>query len=183
MSRETEPLPSRPFGWKYDLPPYNAPFVEHTGVTSLSRISPAPNHIDSIYLELGRSTTRAREFGLLIGSIVAIASFVAFAFAFYLIATQYERMGFWIAIQGASCFIAACWLFAFYIRMDFQLPRDEPMRFNRIRRKVYVYRFTFSRTFPFSRHRWGVRPIAYNWDDLYASACSVYIPMGGRRSN
>jgi hypothetical protein len=62
--------------------------------------------------------------------------------------------------------------------MDIEAPRDEPIRFNRIRRKVYVYRFHHDGRRPFSRTAWGVRPEVYNWDDLRAEACSVYGPMG-----
>ncbi|WP_317850831.1 DUF6708 domain-containing protein, partial [Pseudomonas sp. A-B-19] len=59
-----------------------------------------------------------------------------------------------------------------------QAPRDEPIRFNRLRRKVYVYRFHHDGLRPFSRSAWGVRTEVYDWDDLRAEVCSVYGPMG-----
>ncbi|KJK12715.1 hypothetical protein UB48_26810, partial [Pseudomonas sp. 2(2015)] len=62
--------------------------------------------------------------------------------------------------------------------MDVEAPRDQPIRFNRLRRKVYVYRFFHDGRRPFSRSAWGVRVETYNWDDLRAEACSVYGPMG-----
>ncbi|MBF8724299.1 hypothetical protein IRZ56_22110 [Pseudomonas guariconensis] len=62
--------------------------------------------------------------------------------------------------------------------MDLELPRDEPIRFNRLRRKVYVYQYKYDHLRVFSRRRWGVQPKVYDWDDLHAEACSVYLPMG-----
>ncbi|NWL76216.1 hypothetical protein DM872_05085 [Pseudomonas taiwanensis] len=54
------------------------------------------------------------------------------------------------------------------LRMGITPPRDEPIRFNRKRGKVYVYRFHSGG--PISRNGWGVRPTVYNWHDLRAEA-------------
>ncbi|MGH8384492.1 MAG: DUF6708 domain-containing protein, partial [Pseudomonas sp.] len=62
--------------------------------------------------------------------------------------------------------------------MDVEAPRDEPIRFNRLRRKVYVYRFVHDGLRTFSRSAWGVRTEVHDWEDLRAEACSVYGPMG-----
>ncbi|OXS21490.1 hypothetical protein JYG38_12080 [Pseudomonas rhodesiae] len=62
--------------------------------------------------------------------------------------------------------------------MDTEAPRDEPIRFNRFRRKAYVYRFHRDGLRPFSGNAWGVRAEVYEWDNLRAEACSVYGPMG-----
>ncbi|WP_347400892.1 DUF6708 domain-containing protein, partial [Pseudomonas orientalis] len=70
------------------------------------------------------------------------------------------------------------WLGSYFWRMDVASPRDEPIRFNRVRRKVYVYRFYRDGLRPFSRTAWGVRTEVYDWDNLRAEACSVYGPMG-----
>ena len=79
---------------------------------------------------------------------------------------------------GAILFVTGVWLGIYIWRMDVEAPRDEPIRFNRLRRKVYVYRFFHDGAKPFSRTAWGVRPVAYDWDDLHAEACSLYGPMG-----
>ena len=62
--------------------------------------------------------------------------------------------------------------------MDTSAPRDEPIRFNRARRKVYVYRFRHNGLKPFSRSAWGARAEVYDWDNLHAEACSIYGAMG-----
>ncbi|PTR26253.1 hypothetical protein C8K63_104426 [Pseudomonas sp. GV085] len=79
---------------------------------------------------------------------------------------------------GLIGFIIPLWGSVFIWRMDVEAPRDEPIRFNRVRRKVYVYRFHHDGLRPFSRTAWGVRTEVYDWDDLRAEACSVYGPMG-----
>ncbi|WP_431757012.1 DUF6708 domain-containing protein [Pseudomonas sp.] len=75
-------------------------------------------------------------------------------------------------------FVASFWLGIFTWRMTVLAPRDEPIRFNRLRRKVYVYRYHHDGLRPFSRTAWGVRAEVYDWEDLRAEACSVYGPMG-----
>ncbi|MGE8394809.1 MAG: DUF6708 domain-containing protein [Pseudomonas sp.] len=70
------------------------------------------------------------------------------------------------------------WGGLYYWRMEVEAPRDEPIRFNRLRRKVYVYRFHHNGRRPFSRTAWGVRAEVYDWDDLRAEGCSAYGPMG-----
>lgn len=77
-----------------------------------------------------------------------------------------------------SAFFVLQWLILPTIRMDLELPRDEPIRFNRLRRKVYVYQYKYDHLRVFSRRRWGVQPEVYDWDDLHAEACSIYLPMG-----
>ncbi|NWL76217.1 hypothetical protein DM872_05090 [Pseudomonas taiwanensis] len=60
------------------------------------------------------------------------------------------------------------------LRTGIAFPRDEPIRFNRKRGKVYVYRFHSGG--PISRKGWGVRPVVFNWDDLRAEAWTRSAP-------
>ncbi|WP_240622232.1 DUF6708 domain-containing protein [Achromobacter mucicolens] len=53
-------------------------------------------------------------------------------------------------------------------------PRDEPIRFNRKRGKVYLYRFHCGG--PISRKGWGVCPTVFNWEDLRAESWSRMAP-------
>ncbi|HCF2456971.1 TPA: hypothetical protein NIA41_000527 [Pseudomonas aeruginosa] len=63
---------------------------------------------------------------------------------------------------------------AYGIRTDIGTPRDEPLRFNRKRRKVYVYRN--HEGWAFSSKNWGVRPVVFNWDDLRAESWTRIAP-------
>jgi len=65
-----------------------------------------------------------------------------------------------------------------YIRMDLELPRNEPIRFNKSRRKVYFYQYRHDLLRPFGRLNWGVKPVAYDWDNLTAEAYRIYVPLG-----
>ncbi len=65
-----------------------------------------------------------------------------------------------------------------YIRIDLELPRNEPIRFNKLRRKVYFYQYRYDLLHPFGRANWGVKPVAYDWDDLTVEAYRIYAPMG-----
>ena len=64
-------------------------------------------------------------------------------------------------------------------------PRDEPLRFNRARRKVYAYNFKYRWWNPFER--WRVMPVAYDWSQIRAelwsqqgaTASGVYMSKGG----
>ncbi|MBN3824850.1 hypothetical protein G3O00_14660 [Burkholderia sp. Ac-20384] len=55
--------------------------------------------------------------------------------------------------------------------MDASPPRDLPLRFNRLRRKVYVYGFYSVWWNPFTR--WHVTTASYDWDDLRAEKWKV----------
>jgi hypothetical protein len=62
--------------------------------------------------------------------------------------------------------------------MDTAAPRDEPIRLNRARQKLYVYRFHYDGYRIFSRTAWFTKAEVYDWVDLRAEACSIYGPMG-----
>lgn len=160
-------------GWKHDLPgpnesPSNEPYPPV--------LSNPPNHVDDIYLELRRSTVRTRGAGPWLA-----AFFFALAVAPFPIILPLETWDFsslFVTFTILVLFIIGIWGGVYAWRMDVESPRDEPIRFNRMRRKVYVYRFHHDGLRPFSRTAWGVRAEVYDWDDLRAEVSSVYGPMG-----
>jgi hypothetical protein len=104
--------------------------------------------------------------------------FLVAVYAFLSIITNLQRFPAVIALASLVSVIVPFWSGVYFWRMDTNAPRDEPIRFNRARRKVYVYRFYHNWLRPFSRTAWYCRAEAYNWDDLRAEACSIYGPMG-----
>ncbi|HCF2456970.1 TPA: hypothetical protein NIA41_000526 [Pseudomonas aeruginosa] len=60
------------------------------------------------------------------------------------------------------------------VRSDISPPRDEPIRFNRKRGKVYLYRFQPGH--PLRREGWEARPAVFNWADLRAEAWTRMAP-------
>ena len=170
------PLLNKPAeGWKHDLP---GPNQLPTMTPYPPVLSNPPNYVDDIYLELARSTFSMRGAAAWGATILALLSFCAPVIWLVFVVVEGRLPPFAINIVGPIAFIIPLWGAIYYWRMDTEAPRDEPIRFNRLRRKVYVYRFFHDGAKPFSRTAWGVRPVAYDWDDLHAEACSLYGPMG-----
>ncbi|MGJ3441866.1 DUF6708 domain-containing protein [Pseudomonas sp. Je.1.5.c] len=175
MKTHAPTMPRRSQGWKYDLSKPNEPPELNL---SLRHLYPAPNQINNINLELSRSSLRIRGLGSLVGTILT-ASYTVWLLQFlYETLTHQWEAGVDLIVFTVGFSIVLYWLVIPSIRMDIELPRDEPIRFNRLRRKVYFYQYHYDRFHLFSRQRWGVRPVVYDWDDLVAEACSVYAPMG-----
>ncbi|HFQ8051810.1 TPA: DUF6708 domain-containing protein [Pseudomonas putida] len=170
-------LPVRGIGWKYDLPGVGE-LPERKW--SLEDVEPAPNQLDENYIELSTRTISVRGVGVLIGSITLVVGVWLSLWVFYDMLVAFSegkggRLDFLFMILG----FAMAWSFIPYVKLDFVLPRDEPIRFNRLRRKIYVYRYRFDRFYVFSRIRWGVKPVVYNWDDLTAEVYRFYAPGCG----
>jgi len=121
---------------------------------------PVVNSIDDIYLELSRRRNKLR--GLLLFLAAFCIAWLVFGIPILMIG-ELDIFYFFIA---SPTYIGIFWLTAMIIRLDASIPRDEPIRFNRLRRKVYVYSFHFSKWNPFAR--WYVTTHAYNWEDLRA---------------
>jgi hypothetical protein len=165
------PAPS----WKYDLPgPHELPNT----VPNPNIFSNPPNSMDEVYLELPRGTFKARGLPLTLAIVMLFMS----GWTFFSLATLVVTQGFFrdigINFAGALTTLLIAWIGIYYWRIDLETPLDEPIRFNRARRKVYVYHFRHAGLKPFSRSAWGVYPKAYDWDDLRAEFCSIYGPMG-----
>jgi hypothetical protein len=168
-------------GWKYDLPAPNMPPNEHI---YSNYFNTTPNHIDLTYLELSRSTIRVRGIALLGGIALLTINTMAFLFFSYAALNPKIAVSTDIIITCFSITLAIYLLCIPAIRLDITTPRDEPIRFNRHRQKVYFYHFKYDWFFFFSRHRWHVKPITHDWADLIAEACSMYAPgSGGLKEN
>ena len=165
-----KPAPS----WSHDLPiPSEPPSIEPYP----SRFYHPPNFFDDICLEIHRSTSRIRGIGVWIALIFGALGIVMFL-AIIEYAISGDKFDLVLFISMPALVAIAVWGGLYIWRMDTASPRDEPIRFNRARRKVYVYRFHHDGRRPFSRTAWFTRAEVYNWDDLRAEACSIYGPMG-----
>lgn len=148
----------------------NDPLYPSTAKDAVSWIVP-PNRVDDVYLELPRSILLARGVVVWLGALaMAGAAVCAWLTVISLLDGEFT-----IAVAGLAATFVGLALGVYMIRLDLEPPKDEPIRFNRLRRKVYVYRF-YTRWNPFSREGWGVRPVAYDWDDLRVELVSNYAP-------
>lgn len=163
-----------PPGWKYDLPgPHESP-----GVTPYPPVlSNPPNYMDETYMELPRATHRGRGVGAWLAVGTSPLPVIALAFKVYILAAERQSPSF-ADVPMLGSLIIVSWLLLYMWKMDVEAPVDEPIRFNRARGKIYVYRFRHNGLKPFNKHEWGVSTESYDWADLRAEFCSAYGPMG-----
>ena len=157
-------------GWIEDLPHPDAPITSEASLGDKS-----PNHQDFIYLELSRTLGWARE-------IIAFFSLPTIAFALltpYIIIDSFEHRDFENAFIGILFLACETWASAIFLRVSISPPRDEPLRFNRVRKKIYAYNFRHCWWNPFAT--WRVETVSYDWSQVRAERWSQtgVLPSGG----
>ncbi|WPO98916.1 DUF6708 domain-containing protein [Pseudomonas sp. HR96] len=128
-------------------------------------------------MELPRSTLSARGGAAYMAMMSAI--FLGCLVVFYVCGLIYQKGP--VTAESIICLVLIImlgWVPIYMWRMDMEAPVDEPIRFNRARRRIYVYRFRYNGYKPLSREAWGVSAEEYDWDHLRAEFCSLYGPMG-----
>jgi len=156
-------------GWRADLP---LPQVAPSG--PLFPIGRPPNFANDKYLELS-ATRRGNRTVLLVFSLVVLVTALLSLIYFFFV----RLIGADVGVLALPTFMTAVSIGAGIggigmLRASICPPRDEPIRFNRKRGKVYLYRF--HRGGPISRRGWGVCPIVFNWEDLRAESWSRMAP-------
>lgn len=144
-------------GWTEDLPLPDAPCTSEPGLGYQS-----PNHQDPIYLEIARATIGARE-------LMVIISLPPIIFTAYLpidILEVLDHFNFELMIVSIFSLVSGIWGSVFFIRISLPPPRDEPIRFNRKRKKIYAYNFKYCWWNPFGT--WRVEPVCYDWSQVRA---------------
>ena len=58
------------------------------------------------------------------------------------------------------------WSICIFWKLDVSPPRDLPIRFNRVRRRLYAYNVHYRFWNPFER--WRIEPVAYDWSQVRA---------------
>ncbi|MEB5930623.1 hypothetical protein MXL15_00200 [Pseudomonas mosselii] len=175
MTINNKTLARRGLGWKYNLP---LPDEKPAHKLNAALLPPTPSKINNTYIEIPRSSVSVRGIASIGGSIALLSGLILYLFTILSTITEIGISEAKIIAIGLIITTAAYWAMIPFVRLDIELPRNEPIRFNRLRQKVYFYEYRFDRIYIFSRKKWGVRPVAYDWKDLIAEACSVYAPMG-----
>ncbi|WP_255593277.1 DUF6708 domain-containing protein [Achromobacter sp. ES-001] len=152
-------------GWKRDLPGPGDPPV----VTPSIRAD-APNHVDGIYLELPRRSSTIRGillYGVVLMGYCTVVEAPRALFTAILHALSTFSSSDLLMVLAALLVVALCiWSTVLAYRTEVTQPRDLPIRFNRLRRKIYVYGFHMVWWKPFSH--WYVTTASYDWDDVRA---------------
>ena len=101
----------------------------------LDRIKPPPNYYDAIYLELPRQSVSLRGVVALLGvPSMLLCLGVALWLYWGLLVEGFTHD--WVTNVLTVIFpVLPLWLILCFIKLDLAVPRDEPIRFNRLRRK------------------------------------------------
>lgn len=155
-----------------DLPRYSrgvlpGPNVAPARAPMPEEMDAPPLHMDEVYMDL--SLPYPIRGGMLYAGLACIATALFFLIGMsveFLLEPQarLKLSELWLLLGGYLLLFAVG---VNAIRGDVERPRDEPIRFNRIRRKVYVHRFRGEFN-PFSRRAWRTRVAEYDWDCLRA---------------
>ncbi len=159
-SNHSTPALDKPYrGWVRDLQ------LPDDSAASPKRNTPIPvvNSMNGIYLELSRRNTMR---GLLL--FLAIFPFIWMFFAIPFLLIRKPDLSYFL--MDIPCFLMALWITALTVRIDISTPSDEPIRFNRLRRNVYVNSFHHIWWKPWSR--WHVTTKVYPWQHLRAEVWS-----------
>lgn len=155
------PTLDRPFrGWQRDL----AAPTDSRWSEIQAHHAPRVNALNDAYLEVSRRSTKMR--GLLLFFAIFLSCFALLVLA----DLAYLRSSWELGIVATLDFLGPCIMTGamayLCVRIDTAIPRDEPIRFNRLRRKVYVYSFHHTWWNPFAK--WHVTTESYPWTDLRA---------------
>ncbi|WP_256720990.1 DUF6708 domain-containing protein [Pseudomonas putida] len=144
-------------GWKEDLPhPDEPPTLAPTlGFET-------PNHQDHIFLELPRTSALIR--GMLIWFVPATAVLLVISLWFPLSDERTMKIDEWFILF--FILLSGIWSVPIFWKFDVAPPRDQPLRFNRVRSRIYAYNFNYRWWNPFER--WRIEPVAYDWSQVRA---------------
>ncbi|WP_337999281.1 DUF6708 domain-containing protein [Achromobacter arsenitoxydans] len=108
--------------------------------------------------------------------ILAVCLFLSFQILWPDRDEPYVYQSFLLGALGFS--LSFCALF-FLLKSNICPPRDLPIRFNRVRQRIYAYNFNYRWWNPFER--WTVAPVAYDWSQVRAERWSKrgVLPNGG----
>lgn len=154
----TKPLLSPAcLGWQKDLPCPEAPPEDHPSLGL-----DTPNYQDNVFLEVSRCHIRARGFLLFINLIMIAATFCVVEGTI----SSYVYLGWGTIALSVKVTLIGLWVIAFCMRAAISPPRDLPLRFNRVRQRMYAYNLNSCWWNPFEK--WEVVPVAYDWSQVRA---------------
>ena len=144
-------------GWKEDLPgPYELPAATpDLGFDT-------PNYQDEVLLELPRASALVRGVVILFAPVMT-ALLIALLWILISIGASLNLE---LLIMVGLGLLITVWSLFFCIKVDVTPPRDLPLRFNRVRQRLYAYNFKYRWWNPFEE--WRVVPVAYDWSQVRA---------------
>ncbi|HKS12436.1 MAG TPA: DUF6708 domain-containing protein [Pseudomonas sp.] len=145
-------------GWEADLS-----FPTRQSLTVATLGYDTPNHIDDTYLEISRSSNRRR------GVLIWLSLLLAASYFFLLDLSQaFNQQHLGVISLWIGTTALAAWTISTTLRHDLSPPRDEPIRLNRARQKIFAYNFKFQWWNPFEPGH--IETVAYDWTQVRAES-------------
>jgi len=161
LNIESQPRLNPPIScWREDMPESHAPQLGPPQVRCMTTRN-------DIYLEVPRYSTEVSWMMMLPLSALVVGVMFYFIFLFV-------SIGFYM-----FSFVSTAVLFSFllfFLKIYFITPRDQPIRLNRKRQKLYIFNYNRSRL-PWLN--WPVSIKVYNWADVYGEI--MFSGVGGDR--
>ncbi|WP_112164042.1 DUF6708 domain-containing protein [Rahnella inusitata] len=141
--------------WREDMPESHEPQLVPPQLHWLTTLN-------DTFLEIPRYSTEVAWGGVLAWAILVFILGIGIGISGFVIQAGHDGYGMIvIGLFGAFIFFA---MMSSGLKMYFVQPRDQPLRLNRKRQKIYIYEF--KRTF-FPWLKWPVTIRSYNWADVH----------------
>lgn len=137
--------------WREDMPENHEPQLVPPQLHWLTQQN-------DIYLEMPRYSTEV-AWGVMI-----FLTFVYLIVMIIVVPLSFSIDDYFTYIASLMLFVFFSTFIAFCLKMYFVVPRDQPIRLNRKRQKIYVYEYNRSRL-PWLK--WPVTIRSYNWADVH----------------
>ncbi|QLK63544.1 hypothetical protein GE278_22415 (plasmid) [Enterobacteriaceae bacterium Kacie_13] len=153
---ESEPKLNPPIScWREDMPENHEPQLVPPQLRWLTTLN-------DTFLEIPRYSTEVVWGGMLVcGIFISIFAAVFGIFGFVLQVGHDDYVMIFLGLTGACAFSP---LALFCLKMYFVQPRDQPLRLNRKRQKIYIYEYKHT-FFPWLK--WPTTIRSYNWADVH----------------
>ena len=119
--------------------------------------------MDELYLEVSRKSSLARGATLWFSPILAAGVAITF---YTLLPSDESPNDYNTLFIGIFALTIGIYALLHSLRQSISPPRDLPIRFNRVRRRIYAYNFNYRWWNLFER--WRVIPVAYDWSQVRA---------------
>ncbi|MFT3721030.1 MAG: hypothetical protein QM782_20185 [Pseudorhodoferax sp.] len=148
-----------PQGWLEDLPLRGAP------LSGTPDGQDEINHLDEWYLEFSMASDLPRGIAAVLGAIAIAALLFLTGLPLLAYLDSGETWTLSLTLLPLAMFVPLAW---FLFRLDFSVPRDRPVRFNRRQGKVFINHYAWTHN-PFGKWGGGVKV----WDWNTVQACVV----------
>ncbi|QLK63551.1 hypothetical protein GE278_22450 (plasmid) [Enterobacteriaceae bacterium Kacie_13] len=157
---ESEPKLNPPIScWREDMPENHEPQLVPPQLHWLTTLN-------DTFLEIPRYSTEVSWVGVLAWAILVFIISIGTGISGFVIQAGHEGYGMIVIGLGWAFIFFA--MMSFGLKMYFVQPRDQPLRLNRKRQKIYIYEYK-RRFFPWLK--WPVTIRSYNWADVHGEIC------------